>query len=183
MKRFILDNNGAVVAVLNGTADIVMLNTPENAIYIEGDYEASVSDYWNGVSFFKIGDAPNDYSKFDYSIKQWIDTRTLDEIKSQKWAEIKSQRDELEFGGFEFEGHRYDSDIKAQGRITAAAQLGVPVEWTLQDNTTVWLEPDDQQRLVQTLAMHITSVHARGKIAREKIYNATTIAEVEAVKL
>lgn len=77
----------------------------------------------------------------------------------------------------------YDSDEKSRARISAAASLGVAVEWTLADNSTIWLEPADLQRLVAALATHITTIHARGKIAREKIYNATTIAEVEAVKL
>jgi len=162
---------------------MVELNTPVDAKYIDTDEAVSLSDYWNGSKFVSIGEPPSPHHTFDYSIKQWIDPRTLDEIKDQKWTEIKSGRDQLEFGGFEFEGGIYDSDMKSQGRISAAASLGAPVEWTLQDNSTIWLSSADLQGLVQALAQHVTSVHERGRVARQLIYDAETIEQVEAVTL
>ena len=120
---------------------------------------------------------------FDYIIKQWIDPRTLDEIKAQKWAEIKSQRDQLEFGGFEFEGNIYDSDQVSQGRILGAASTGVDQIWTLADNTKVELSASQLQQLYAALQSHIASVHERGRIARQAIYDAETKEEVEAVQL
>ena len=170
----------------NGKVDCVYSSpTPASGYddWIKTDIQPNLSDYWNGNAFVSIGEPPSMHHVFDYTTKQWVDPRTLDEIKAQKWSEIKAERDRLEYEGFEFEGNLYDSDEKSRARISAAASLGVAVEWTLADNSTIWLEPADLQRLVAALATHITTIHARGKIAREKIYNATTIAEVEAVKL
>lgn len=127
--------------------------------------------------------APSSNHMFDYNIKQWIDPRTLDEIKDQKWTEIKSGRDQLEFGGFEFEGSIYDSDQVSQGRIMGAAVAGVDQVWTLADNTTVELSASQLQQLYAALQAHIASVHERGRIARQLIFDAETIEQVEAVQL
>ena len=109
--------------------------------------------------------------------------RTLDDIKAQKWAEIKSQRDRLEFGGFEFEGNIYDSDRVSQGRIMGAALAGVDQVWTLADNTIVELTASKLQQLYAALQAHIASVHERGRIARQLIFEAETKEQVEAIQL
>ena len=98
--------------------------------WISVDVAPKLSDYWNGGEFVNIGEPPSPHHTFDYTTKQWIDPRSLDEIKAQKWAEIKSERDLLEFGGFEFEGGVYDSDQASQGRIMVAAVAGVDQVWT-----------------------------------------------------
>lgn len=120
---------------------------------------------------------------FNYGTRQWEDPRTLNEYKAQKWDEIKSERDSLEFGGFEFEGGIYDSDQVSQSRIMGAAVAGVDQVWTLADNTTVELSASELQQLYAALQAHIASVHERGRIARQLINEAETKEEVEAVQL
>ncbi|MDN8510691.1 DUF4376 domain-containing protein, partial [Acinetobacter baumannii] len=124
---------------------------------------------------------PSPYHIFNYDIKQWIDPRSLDEIKTQKWAEIKVMRDQLEFGGFEFEGNIYDSDQVSQGRIMGAAAAEVDQTWTLADNSTVELTAQQLKELYAALQAHIAGVHERGRIARQKIETALTYEEIEAV--
>ncbi|EXA68314.1 hypothetical protein J504_0418 [Acinetobacter baumannii 348935] len=126
---------------------------------------------------------PTSYHIFNYDLKDWVDPRTLDEIKAQKWVEIKSGRDQLEFGGFEFEGGIYDSDQSSQGRIMGAAVAGVDQVWTLADNTTAELSASQLQQLYAALQAHIASVHERGRIARQLIFDAETKEQVEAVQL
>ena len=123
------------------------------------------------------------HHSFNYETRQWIDNRTLDEIKAQKWVEIKSQRDQLEFGGFEFDGGIYDSDQVSQSRVMGAAVAGVDQVWTLADNTTVELSASQLQQLYAALQAHIASVHERGRIARQLIFEAETKEQVEAVQL
>ena len=123
------------------------------------------------------------HHSFNYETRQWIDNRTLDEIKSQKWAEVKSQRDNLEFGGFEFEGNTYDSDQVSQGRIMGAASAGIDQIWTVADNTTIDLSASQLQQLYASLQANIASVHERGRIARQLIFDAETKKQVEAVQL
>lgn len=184
--RVLLNTNGSIKSILTGAPSLVDLNTPDQAYFVDDpDHAIDRTDYFdsNMQAFVSIGDAPTDNHKFDYSFKQWLDTRTLDEIKVQKWTEIKSQRDQLEFGGFEFKGNTYDSDQVSQGRIMGAAVAGIDQTWTLADNTTVELSTSQLQQLYAALQAHIASVHERGRIARQLIFDAETKEQVEAVQL
>lgn len=150
---------------------------------IKSNVLPNITDYWNGAEFISIGVKEKPYYVFDYDSKQWIDPRTPYQIKVDKWAEIKAARDELEFGGFEFEGNIYDSDQVSQGRILGAASAGLSQVWTLADNTTVNLTADQLVQLYQALQIHIAIAHERGRTAREAIMSATTKEDVDAVTL
>ena len=152
---------------------------------IKVDYVPPLSAYWDAELevFVDIGEPPSKFHAFDYTTKQWIDPRSLDEIKEQKWDAVKSQRAQLEFGGFEFEGNVYDSDQVSQGRIMGAAAAGVEQTWTLANNTTVELTAQQLKELYAALQSHIASVHERGRIARQLIFEAETQDQVEAIQL
>jgi hypothetical protein len=184
MIRVFLDNNSKVTRCLTGAIELIELNTREDDVFVDVD-AASVkeSDYWDGLNFISIGESPSHFHIFDYSIKQWIDPRTLDEIKDQKWSSIKAERDTLEFGGFVYNSNTYDSDQVSQGRIMGAASAGVDQVWTLADNTTVELTAQQLKELYIALQSHIANAHERGRVARQAIYEATTAEQVEAIAL
>ena len=185
MIRSLLNSDGSIICRVSGSDEMVGLNTPTNTIYVD-DIEPSLpTDYWdfNLQQFISIGEPPSTHFIYDYEIKQWIDPRTFDEIKAQKWSEIKIHRDRLEFGGFEFESNVYDSDQVSQGRIMGAAIAGVDQTWTLANNTTVELTALQLQQLYTALQAHIASVHERGRIARQLVFEAETREQVEAVQL
>ena len=183
MKRVILNNDSSINSMLEGLQELIELNTPPVADFVDDIEYSEKTDYWNGSEFISIGNPPTPNHTFDYVIKEWVDLRTLDQIKTQKWAEIKSERDRIEFGGFEFEGNIYDSDQVSQGRILGAASAGLSQVWTLADNTTVNLTADQLVQLYQALQIHIAIAHERGRTAREAIMSATTKEDVEAVTL
>ena len=183
---YFVDRQGQIVSkVISPLLDAVLKNTPNNCIAIVLDDSGITEAYWDFDlhQFISMGEPPSPYHIFDYAFKQWFDPRTLDEIKAQKWQEIKKQRDALEFGGFEFEGNIYDSDQVSQGRILGAASAGLSQVWTLADNTTVNLAADQLVQLYQALQIHIAIAHERGRTAREAIMSATTKEDVEAVTL
>ena len=176
-----VDIYGRVLGIFaNSSLDFIEANNHGILIF---DSPKQKTDYWDGSAFVSIGEPPSTHHTFNYTTKQWIDPRSIDEIKAQKWAEIKSQRDQLEFGGFEFEGNTYDSDQVSQGRIMGAAAADVDQVWTLADNTTVGLSAAQLQQLYATLQAHIASVHERGRIARLAIKAATSKEEVGAIQL
>ena len=185
MKRVFLNDDASILSVLEGSQELISLNTPKDAKFVDDIEYISSTDYFDSATstFVSIGEPPTPSHQFDYTTKQWIDPRSLDEIKAQKWAEIKSQRDRLEFGGFEFDGRNYDSDQVSQGRIMGAALAGINQVWTLADNTTVELSALQLQQLYAALQAHVASVHERGRIARLAIESAETIEEVDAVQL
>lgn len=185
MKRIFLNDDASILSVLEGNQGLISLNTPSDAKFVDDvDYVLN-TDYFDAKSkkFVSIGEPPSPHHTFDYTTKQWIDPRTLDEIKTQKWAEIKQQRDQLEFGGFEFDGNAYDSDQVSQGRIMGAAVAGIDQTWMLANNTTVELTALQLQQLYAALQTHIAGAHERGRIARQLIFEAETKEQVEAVQL
>ena len=183
MRAAMIAPSGQVLSIID-VQDIALaqLGVPAPN-FLLGAAPESLDFYWNGREFVSIGEPPSPHHYFDYEIKQWFDPRILDDIKAQKWAEIKSQRDRLEFGGFEFEGNIYDSDQVSQGRIMGAVSAGIDQTWTLADNTTVELSASQLQQLYAALQAHIASVHERGRIARQLIFDAETREQVEVIQL
>lgn len=185
VSRTFIKSTGEILDVIQGDLYSIELNTPSNSMHVDNVKPNKLNDYWDfdSFTFVAIGNAPTEYHQFNYTSKEWFDPRSLDEIKAQKWVEIKSQRDQLEFGGFAFEGNIYDSDQVSQGRIMGAASAGVDQVWTLADNTTVSLTSSQLQQLYDSLQAHIASVHERGRIARQLIFGAETKEEVEDIQL
>ena len=182
INRVFIEDNGRIISSISGTPEILELNKISDK-YIDVDYLPNSDQYWGGDAWVDIPPQPSPYHVFDYDLKDWTDPRTLDEIKAQKWAKFKSQRDQVEFGGFGFEGNTYDSDQVSQGRIMGASAAGVGQTWTLANNATVELTDLQMQQLYATLQAHIASVHERGRIARQLIFEAESKEEVEAIQL
>ena len=187
MIRFFLDENGKFESSVNGSIEMVELNTQSHQIYYVDDVIPPMfqTDYWdyNLQKFRIIGAQPSKHHDFNYALRQWVDSRSINEVRNQKWDEIKVQRDRLEFGGFTFEGNTYDSDQVSQGRIMGAAIAGVDQVWTLADNTTAELSASQLQQLYAALQAHTASVHERGRIARQLIFDAETKEQVELIQL
>ena len=177
----IVDKLGRIVSKVSGDAEIIRLNTPEGCVAVADPPSAGM--YYSGYAWEYIPPSPGSGFSFDYASKSWIDTRTLDDVRGYKWNEIKMQRDQLEFGGFEYKGSIYDSDQVSQSRIMGAALAGIDQVWTLADNTTVELNAAELQQLYAALQAHIANVHERGRIARQLISDAETKEEVEAIQL
>lgn len=177
----IVNKHGEIIQTIYAPDDVVALNTPENCVALPDP--SNLNMYLDKGEWVDIPPQPSNGMVFDYTIKQWIDPRTLDEIKAKKWAEIKVMRDQLEFGGFEFDGGIYDSDQVSQSRIMGAAVAGVDQVWTLADNTTAELSASQLQQLYAALQAHIASVHERGRIARQLIHEAETKEQVEEINL
>ena len=183
MRAAMIAPSGQVLSIIDvQDISLVQLGVPAPN-FLLGAAPESLDFYWSGSEFVSIGEPPSPHHYFDYEIKQWVDPRILDDIKEQKWDEIKSRRDQLEFGGFAFEGNIYDSDQVSQGRIMGAASAGVDQVWTLADNTTVALSAMQLQQLYAALQAHIASVHERGRKARLAVESAETKVEMEAIQL
>lgn len=164
----------------------------KNCTYVEVTLEVAqnIQNYrYDTVSreIVHIPEKPvGDNWKWDSQKDAWIDTTpiyTLDELKEMKWTEIKEQRDRIEFSGFVWNDHTFDSDQVSQGRIMGAAAAGIDQIWTLANNTTVDLTGDELKELYAALQRHVATVHERGRIARNKIDLAMTVQDIEAVTL
>ena len=161
-----------------------LANAPEGSVVLIAKAPQNFT-YWSfdDKKFIEPYPQPTPFHLFNYETKNWEDSRNLSELKEAKWVQLKRERDQLEFGGFEFEGGVYDSDQVSQGRIMGAVSAGVDQVWTLADNTTVELSASQLQQLYAALQAHIASVHERGRIARQLIFDAETKEEIEVIQV
>lgn len=170
---------GRIVKTISAPDDVVEMNTPEDCYTTSDPPDRGMLHV--GGEWLYIPSSPGEGFVFDYATRTWSDTRTLNQIREAHWVKVKSQRDSLEFGGFEFEGGIYDSDQVSQGRILGAVLAGLPQIWTLANNTTVSLSAEQLKSLYAALQMHVAVAHERGRIAREAIQAATTKEQIEAI--
>lgn len=113
----------------------------------------------------------------------------LEVIKQRKIAELKYQRDKAEVEPIEYSGHSFDYDDKARDRINAAIIAldlqgeGASLDWTTADNQDVKVTADDLRCVIAMVAQRSNALHVAYRVAKAKVEQAATVAEVEAVTL
>lgn len=114
---------------------------------------------------------------------------SLNEIKAQKTATLKAERDAKEVEPITYNGSRFDYDEKARDRINAAiialdmAGAEATLEWTTADNTNVTVTANDLRAVIAAVAVRSNALHEAYRLAKEEIAAATTKAEVEEITL
>lgn len=148
------------------------------------------SQYVEDGALVNIPECPTQHHIFDYTTKQWIDLRTLDDHKSAKWKEIKRQRDVAEFATFTYNNMEFDGDLDAQRRLTAyisvskssiAAGQPFEAEFTLANNTNVTLTAQDFVGIELAKVQAVAATFNHASALRAQIDAATTVQEVEAI--
>ena len=113
--------------------------------------------------------------------------KTLEQLKADKIAEFKAERDAAEIQPIEYNGNLYDYDDKARDRINAAIialdvqGAGASIDWTTADNQDVKVTANDLRAIVVAVAVRSNALHIAYRKAKEKVEAATTAADVEAV--
>lgn len=175
----IISKDGELLFSIQGNAETVALNTLVDGFAVNDPPHSNM--YYFGGNWVDIPTQPSKDHTFYYTTKQWVDERSIELVKDQHWQKIKALRDAFEFGGFEFDGGVYDSDLTSQNRIMGASAAGIPQSWTLRDNSMVNLTAQQLNELYTSLQAHIAQSHERGRIARELINNATTKEDIELI--
>ena len=115
--------------------------------------------------------------------------RTLDEVKADKVQRLKAERDAREVETITYNGNSYDYDDKARERINAAIiALDVQgadayIDWTTADNADVRVTANDLRMVIAMVANRSNALHIAYRKAKDKVEQAITVAEVEAVTL
>lgn len=151
----------------------------------------SLPGYVIGTTYTPLPPQPSSIHQFNWVTKQWEDPRTLADLKAEKWASVKAQRDAQEFGAFTWSGHTFDGDEAAQRRINLAVMgaqaallagdAGWSVAWTLADNTSVNLSAADMMGVANALGANIAQAHAAARAKRQQIQQAATKEELDAI--
>lgn len=112
---------------------------------------------------------------------------SLESVKEHKILTLKIQRDNLEVEPIAYNGHSYDYDSKARDRISAAIIAlelqgeGATIEWTTADNADTPVTATDLKMIIAAVAVRSNKLHTAYRIAKEKVEEATTAADVETV--
>ena len=113
----------------------------------------------------------------------------IETLRERKIMELKRQRDDAEVEPIAYGGHLYDYDSKARDRISAAIIAlelqgeGATIEWTTADNADTPVTANDLKMIIAAVAVRSNKLHTAYRIAKEKVEEATTAADVETVTL
>lgn len=125
----------------------------------------------------------------DLGVTVTTEEESLESIKEHKILTLKIQRDNLEVEPIAYNGHSYDYDSKARDRISAAIIAlelqgeGATIEWTTADNADTPVTATDLKMIIAAVAVRSNKLHTAYRIAKEKVEEATTAADVETVTL
>lgn len=113
----------------------------------------------------------------------------IENVKQRKILMLKRQRDTAEVEPIEYGGHSFDYDDKARDRINAAIIAlslqgeDASIDWTTADNADTPVTATDLKMIIAAVAVRSNKLHTAYRIAKEKVEEATTAADVEAVTL
>lgn len=157
--------------------------------YLRQGYVIVGNDDFNKL----IGNADGDYLIANdgvvYPKPAPTDAELLEAAKPAKIAELKAERDNKEVEPIEYQGYSFDYDSKARERISAAiialevAGASATLTWTTADNKDVKVTANDLRCVIAAVAQRSNALHVAYRAAKDKIEQATTVAEVEAVTL
>lgn len=171
-------------------ADVALQYNANTHDFIEGEYADNQYYVSNGLAL-QMPTSPGEYFVFDYTTKQWIDPRTLADLKAAKNDAINRARAAANTSFFMFQGKQIlvdplsRSDIDAaHGAILMLQALppGWPGAWKAADNTYV-LIPDvaTWAQFYGTMVATGTANFNHSQVLKTQLAAATTFAEVDAV--
>ena len=180
---------------------------PANATWDKPTPKDGCVAVWNGISWDMVEDnrkkeywLPED--KYGAPAREMKDLgqlpegatltapeRTLAEVKSDKVQSLKAERDSKEVEPIIYNGNSYDYDDKARERINAAIialdvqGADASIDWTTADNADVRVTANDLRMVIAAVAQRSNALHVAYRAAKDKVEQATTVAEVEAITL
>ena len=119
--------------------------------------------------------------------------KSLEQLKRGKIYSLKNRRDSLEVTPIVYNENTYDYDDKARERINAAiialdvqsknAKTTASIDWTTADNKDVQVTADDLRMVIASVAQRSNALHIAYRVAREKVEQASTQEDIEAITL
>lgn len=180
--KAIIDKHGKLIRVLYGNAETIKLNTPLG--YRAVDPPPSPNMYYSEVlGWVPLSVQPSPTHTFDYALREWVDARSIEDVKITRWEDAKRERDRAERAGFIFMGSLIDSDDKSRQSILTATSVDTPLSWTTANNEILELSAEEALGLRKALVEHIAKCHEHSKRVRSMIETATTIEDVESIDI
>lgn len=182
--------NGEIVGNFSSEEEYADLNTPKGLRWVEGRYKSDENFVRDGVViFYNIEQALiKSQIKLDSSWSnesfRWEDQRTLDQLKVQKWEEIKQARNseafpptaKISFGVVQSDKLSVDAMIRS-----SIGDDESTVEWTLSDNTIVQITRGQLKEAVTSLVDQENRAHLKSQRLRQKILSASSFEKISLI--
>lgn len=161
-----------------GVIELTDSNTPTGLVYVDDG------------GFVSMGERPSPFHSFNYTTHTWEDTRSLSQLKDLKWAEIKAQRDLVEYGPFTYSGMEFDGDVNAQRRLNGYISISkdaiannqtFTADFILADNSVVTLSETDFVAIELVKIQQVADAFAHAAAKRTLIENASTLNQLNSV--
>lgn len=153
--------------------------------FLKGNYDEI--DYFNTAVWCNESGAAYIEDKGDFFEVVAIPAPSLEEVKAEKIAALKAERDRLEVEEITVDGFTYDYDDKARERINnaiiALQASGGSIYWTMADNQSKKVTAADLIAVVSAVAARSNALHIAYRDAKEAVSLAETVEEVKAVSL
>ena len=191
MKYAIFDHSGRIDRLLNCTPGDLILNLRVGEDSLQaGELTTNDDHYVLGGQLVKPPLQPSPAHVFDYAAKQWVDPRTLADMKALKWGVMKAARTAVINAPLVTPYGTFDSGPKDRANITDAvlmlqtlASIGNPqnITFTLTDNTAVTLTTKDIVSVALLLGQKVQGAYSTSRTLRARIEAATTAVELESI--
>jgi hypothetical protein len=128
---------------------------------------------------------------FDYTLKTWVDPRTLAQLQDLKWTQIKSARSAVEFGVFEYNGMVFDGDLNAQRRLSTYISISksalatgstFQAQFILANNTVVTLNAEDFVAIEVAKANQVAQAFSKAAQLRQMIYATQSAQDLDSIQ-
>lgn len=182
---------GKTIYLLPANATFEKPNLQEGFASVWNDKWENIEDnrgkeYWLDTDTFGTpAKTMKDLGAFPADAVFTAPAKTLEQLKADKINELKAERDSKEVQPIEYNGNLFDFDDKARDRINSAiialSITGQSIEWTTADNTNVAVTAQDLRNIIANVAVRSNKLHTAYRVAKEKVEEATTAADVEAV--
>lgn len=184
---YVHTDDGQIVCIANAPIEEVRQAHPGlNVVEIDGYFSDDAHFIRRGKPV-KMADRPGPRHIFDYSKKKWCNPTGIEELKADKWMEIKAARDREVTNGFTWNGLIFDSDATAQANIhnqSHRAKLtgdDFKIDWILKDNSIRTLDAIDMAAVCVALDEHIAAQYQKSQALRKKIADARSAAGVNTI--
>lgn len=193
MKYAIFQADGRILRTMSCNPLDIDLNVVPGEAYARVDDDVADNTHYinQDDDIVAMPEQPSPVHAFDYASGQWIDPRTLQQIRDVQWERIKAAREAEIDSPLVTPYGTFDSGPEDRSNITDAillvqtlAGLGQPasIDFTLADNTTVTIGLQEIVTVGLLLGAKVQQAYGKSRVLRQQISDATTKEQIEAIQ-
>lgn len=120
---------------------------------------------------------------FDVNLEQWVESVTLEEMKSIKRTELKQHRELSTVQDYEYNGVMYQADLISQDNFFQSLILNeTNIDWIASDNSVHKLTYDDFAAIVEGIKERKKQSFIKFNSLYAQVLNCTNIDDVKNIK-